>query len=61
MCLCIVPVSAALYGTVFSECLHIVRGLSVTLSPFIVSTRYPKCSHINNLRVAGVYSISSCF
>ncbi len=53
MCFCIVLVLAAVYGIVFLQCLHIVFVLSVTLSPFLISTGKPKCCHTNNLNVAG--------
>lgn len=51
-CLCIMWVLAAVYSTIFSQWLHTVRLLSVTLSLFIVcfSTVYPKCRHTNNLK-----------
>ncbi len=38
MCFCIVLVLATVYGIVFLQCLHIVFVLSVTLSPFLIST-----------------------
>ncbi len=57
MCFCIVLVLAAVYGIVFLQCLHIVFVLSVTLSPFLISTGKPKCCHTNDLNVAGVSSI----
>lgn len=31
---------AMAYGTIFLQCLHVFRELSVTLSPFIISTGY---------------------
>ncbi len=57
MCFCIVLVLAAVYGIVFLQCLHIVFVLSVTLSPFLISTGKPKCCHTNDLNVAGGSSI----
>ncbi len=57
MCFCIVLVLAAVYGIVFLQCLHIVFVLSVTLSPFLISTGKPKCCHTNYLNVAGGSSI----
>ncbi len=50
-------VLAAVYGIVFLQCLHIVFVLSVTLSPFLISTGKPKCFHTNHLNVAGGSSI----
>ncbi len=50
-------VLAAVYGIVFLQCLHIVFVLSVTLSPFLISTGKPKCCHTNDLNVAGGSSI----
>lgn len=52
-CPCMVPVLAAAYGNTFSQCLHIVRLLSVTLLPFMISTGNPKCCRANGLTVAG--------
>ncbi len=57
MCFCIVLVLAAVYGIVFLQCLHIVFVLSVTLSPFLISTGKPKCCTHNYLNVAGGSSI----
>ncbi len=57
MCFCIVLVLAAVYGIVFLQCLHIVFVLSVTLSPFLISTGKPKCCHTHYLNVAGGSSI----
>ncbi len=57
MCFCIVLVLAAVSGIVFLQCLHIVFVLSVTLSPFLISTGKPKCCHTNDLNVAGGSSI----
>ena len=53
ICLCIVLVFAAVYGIIFIQCLHIVRVLSVTLLPFIISAGYPKCCQTNDLKFAG--------
>ncbi len=57
VCFCIVLVLAAVYGIVFLQCLHIVFVLSVTLSPFLISTGKPKSCHTNYLNVAGGSSI----
>ncbi len=57
LCFCIVLVLAAVSGVVFLQCLHIVFVLSVTLSPFLISTGKPKCCHTNDLNVAGGSSI----
>ena len=56
ICLCIVLVLAAVYGIILIQCLHIVRVLSVTLLPFIISAGYPKCCQTNHLKVAGASS-----
>lgn len=51
--LCILLVLAVAYGFIFLQCLHIIRFLFVTLSPFIVSTGNPKYCHTNDLKLAG--------
>lgn len=56
---CKVLVLAVMYGTIFLQCLHIVAVLSVILSPFIISTEYPKCSHTSVWRGASSMLISS--
>lgn len=56
---CKVLVLAVMYGTIFLQCLHIVAVLSVILSPFIISTGYPKCSHTSEWRGASSMLISS--
>lgn len=67
MCLCIVLILAAVYGTIFLQCLHIVLVLSVNRLLFIFSTGYPKCCQTNKLKVAEASSMlifsdcCSCF